>query len=111
MKKLGIILIPIIFALNFPMSPQSLIPNTWLTSFETGKKWAQLFFNFYRSQTSEAANSQQAPSLQPLLVRDFVVPADLRPVVTVDLKKCEASLKARSLAPTTVAVTEPAENS
>jgi len=84
MNKIAIIFIPIIFALHFLMAPQNLIPNGWMENIQQGKKVAQLFISFYRSQ-SAAANSIQRPKAeaahppQPLVHNDLIAMADLRP--------------------------------
>ncbi len=107
MKRIAIIFIPIILAFHFPQTPQNLVPHDWVSEFEDGKQWAQLFLSFYRSQTAESSPGKASPKaetekiLQPLVVRSVAAAQALAPAlndlqqmqVEHSVEKCELTVR------------------
>jgi hypothetical protein len=108
MKRLAIIFIPIIFAFHFPVIPQNLLPRGWVTEIEDGKRWAQLFISFYRSETAESSPRKESPEAepdrnipQPLVFREAMLADALQPAtgdvrqiqIEQSVEKCELSIR------------------
>lgn len=86
MKQLAIITISIILAFHFPVTSQNILPRGWASEIEDGKRWAQLFISFYRSQTAESSPRKESPKAEPdsnipqsLVFRSAVVAEALQP--------------------------------
>jgi len=81
MKKL-IAIIPLVLVLQLPICPYSFLPQDWVSSYEYGKRWAQLLMKLYALSFADsqegAANDQPQTPLKSAVLGSALIPPRLQ---------------------------------